>query len=447
MCERLKRRRTRIPVSAGAVTLEAAIVLPVLLCAFFSVIFLIRTIYTYYLIQHAISETASEMASAGYIYHISGIRDLHDTVRDAINDRSDLLMDQAESVVDAFGYLSGLDLDQDIGGGYEDPDLVGDVAEKFRKIIDYSRDIAADPLDELKTIACYIAGGTFDDAKTQLFIPATKLYMKKYLVTEDMPDVNERLYSLNIVDGFSGLDFSESSFLSDRNEDIDIVVRYRVRLPLPIKFADDLEIVQRARVKAWLGGDTKKGVLGKNTDSSEPVDDIWSLSNFQRGLKIRRLFGANLPNSFPVIAKYEAGKAVMIKSMDLTAASYQKGNTAERTLKGYLNELREYQGQEKPWGSDGIVIKKSEIKHRELLLVIPQNELSDTIEMMLTDIVRYAESIGIDMIIERFGMKRMEEDESGGRDEAAYGEADGTVDNTVGAATNDGNVDEQTGHD
>ena len=188
MCERLKRRRTRIPVSAGAVTLEAAIVLPVLLCAFFSVIFLIRTIYTYYLIQHAISETASEMASAGYIYHISGIRDLHDTVRDAINDRSDLLMDQAESVVDAFGYLSGLDLDQDIGGGYEDPDLVGDVAEKFRKIIDYSRDIAADPLDELKTIACYIAGGTFDDAKTQLFIPATKLYMKKYLVTEDMPD-------------------------------------------------------------------------------------------------------------------------------------------------------------------------------------------------------------------------------------------------------------------
>jgi hypothetical protein len=44
-------------------------------------------------------------------------------------------------------------------------------------------------------------------------------------------------------------------------------------------------------------------------------------------------------------------------------------------------------------------------------------------------------------------MKRMEEDESGGRDEAAYGEADGTVDNTVGAATNDGNGDEQTGHD
>ena len=46
---------------------------PDAVCAF-SVIFLIRTAYTYSLIQHAISETASEMASAGYIYQVSGIR-------------------------------------------------------------------------------------------------------------------------------------------------------------------------------------------------------------------------------------------------------------------------------------------------------------------------------------------------------------------------------------
>ena len=64
----------------GAATLEAAIVLPLLLCAFFSVVFLVKTVYTYSLIQHAISETATEIASAGYIYHISGIRDLHDIV-------------------------------------------------------------------------------------------------------------------------------------------------------------------------------------------------------------------------------------------------------------------------------------------------------------------------------------------------------------------------------
>ncbi|HPP36751.1 MAG TPA: pilus assembly protein, partial [Clostridiales bacterium] len=63
---------SKTSVSKGAVTLEAAIVLPVVLCAFFSVVFLIRAAYTYSLIHHALSETALEMASAGYIYHISG---------------------------------------------------------------------------------------------------------------------------------------------------------------------------------------------------------------------------------------------------------------------------------------------------------------------------------------------------------------------------------------
>lgn len=395
----------------GAATLEAATVLPLLLCAFFSVVFLIKTVYTYSLIQHSLSETATEIASAGYIYHISGIRDLHDTVRDTINDRTDLLKDQVESVVDAYDYLcgSGIGPYGDTGESSGSSVTIGDLNEKFGRIFDYSRNIAADPLDEIKTIVCYIAGGAFDDAKTQLFIPIVRRYMKKHLITEDIPDVDERLRYLNIVNGFSGLDFSESSFLSDRNEDIDIVVCYRIRLPLPVNFAGELEIVQRARAKAWLGGDTKKGVLGDDGDTSAADDDVWSLSNFQRGLKLRRMFGANLPNSFPVIARFDAGRAVMIKSMDLTAASYQDGNTAEKTLKGYLKELEKFQGQEKPWGSDGIVIRKEDIRQKELILIIPENKLSDRNEALLNDIVRYADSMGINMNIERYGMKRIED--------------------------------------
>lgn len=424
--------RICIHVSKGAVTLEAAIVLPMLLCALFSVIFLIRTAYTYSLIQHAISETASEMASAGYIYQVSGIRDLHDVVRDAMNERTELFRDQAGSIVEAYSYLSGNTSAGNTGEDTENPDMPGDAAESFRKIFEYSGDIAADPLDEIKTIVCYIAGGTLDDAKTQLFIPIVRLYMKKHLVTGDITDADERLRSLNIADGFGGFDFSESSFLSDREEDIDIVVRYRVKLPLPLKFTGEMEIVQRARAKAWLGGDTKKGVLGGDNGPSAAGEDIWSLSNFQRGLKIRRIFGANLPNSFPVIARYDAGKAVMIKSMDLTAASYQKGDTAERTLKGYLKELKKYQGQEKPWGSDSIVIRNEDIKQKELILVIPQNKLSDANEMLLKDIVTYADSIGINMIIERYGIKHMEEHNNENADKHMDENMNGRQDEHIG---------------
>lgn len=49
------------------------------------------------------------------------------------------------------------------------------------------------------------------------------------------------------------------------------------------------------------------------------------------------------------------------------------------------------------------------MRQKELILVIPKNKLSDGNEALLNDIVRYADSMGINMIIERYGMKRMED--------------------------------------
>jgi hypothetical protein len=404
----------------GALTVEAAIVLPVILCAFFSVVFLIRTVYTYELIQHALTETASEIASAGYIYHVSGVRDLHDTVRDSINDRSELFREQADSILDAYNILKGTEGRDGDGSGDGD---INSIIDDFDNVIDHAESILSDPLNELKIIVSFIADGALDDVKTQLLTPLVKLYMKKYLITDKMTDVDERLTSLDIIDGFDGLDFSDSAFLSDTEETMDIVVKYRVRLPLPVKFTKDLEFVQRVKVKAWMGGDEKKGVLGGYTGSK--ADDIWSLSNFQRGLKIRRIFGANLPENFPVIAKFENGKAVMIKSMDLTAESYQTPKNAEKTLKRYVNELTGYKGQDKPWGRDDITIRSSNIEQKELLLIIPENKLSENIEGMLEDIVRYADSRGIKLTIKRYGVKKTDEDhnETGGTDKEEVDEA------------------------
>lgn len=401
----------------GAMTLEAALVLPVLLCAFFSVVFLIKAVYTYELVQHAMGETASEIASAGYIYHISGIRDIHDTVRNGINDRSELFKGQVGSVFDTYNSLKNMKsgLGQDLPNIGDSADLLVNAGRNFGNLIDEAENAVTNPLDELKIIASYIASGAFDDAKTQLFIPVVKLYMKKYLVTDDTAGADERLRALNVAGGFDGMDFSESSFLADRGENIDIIVRYRIQLPLPIQFSSGFEFVQRVRVKAWMGGDESQGVL----DGSSASDDIWALSNFQRGLKIRRIFGANLPSNFPIIARFESGKAVMIKSMDLTAASYQEGDHAQEKLKEYMDELAAYKGQEKPWGSSGTVIQKKDIKSRELLLVIPQNKLSDANEKLLSDMVKSASFQGITLVVKRYGTKITESgknDSSGSND-------------------------------
>lgn len=413
--------KSKLKERKGALTVEAALVMPVLLCAFFTVLFLIKTVCTYELIQHALDETASEIASAGYIYHISGIRDIHDTVRDKVNYRSELFKNQISSVFETYDTLSAIGAGsrqgseqnpgQGSGSAADGTDALDKAGDNFRKLLEQADAAAEDPLDELKSIACYIAAGYVNDAKTQLFTPVVKLYMKKYLVTGSIANADQRLKILNIENGFEGLDFSGSSFLSDSEEYIDIVVRYKVNLILPQSFMPDLEIVQRSRAKAWLGGDVGNGVL--DGFAGNDTEDIWSLSNFQRGLKIRRLFGANLPDSFPVISAFESGKAVMIKSMDLTAAGYQTGSNAEKTLKGYINELAGYKGQEKPWGGEGIVIKKESIESREVLLVIPQNKLSAANEAMLTEMIGFARSKGVDLNIERYGMKKDKSDGNG----------------------------------
>lgn len=400
-----------ISPNAGSVTVEAAVVLPVLLCAFFTVIFLMKIVYTYGLIQNAIDETAAEMASAGYIYHISGIRDIHDTARNGISGKSEIFREQMDSVFDAYNSLKelGESLETGAGGLSVNAGLPGNVEENFRNMLDNAVEAVSNPVEELKIISCYIFNGVFDDVKTQLFIPVVKLNIEKYLVSENMMSVDERLKRLNIKDGFSGLDFSGSSFLSDKEENIEIVVRYRIDLPLPVKFTPGFDFIQRAKVKAWMGGDETTGVLNGATNNE--ADDIWSLSNFQRGLKIRRLFGANLPNSFPVIARFDNGKAVMIKSMDLTAKSYQEGDNAQKTLMKYIDELAEYKGQDKPWGRDNIVIPRDSIKYRELVLVIPKNELTEANERMLSEMAEHAGSKGITLVVERYGTKVMEDDE------------------------------------
>lgn len=390
----------------GAMTVEAALVLPVLLCAFFSVVFLIKAVYTYELIQHALDETAAEIASAGYIYHVSGIRDIHDTVRNGVNDKSELFKGQVGSVFDTYNSLKDIksSFGQDLPGISDSADLLSNADQNFANMLDEAEGITSNPLDELKSIACYIASGAFENAKTKLFTPVVKLYMKKYLAAEGTTDADERLRSLNISGGFNGMDFNESSFLDDRGDNIDIVVKYRIKLPLPIQFSSGFEFVQRVKVKAWMGGDETQGVL----EDSAAADNLWSLSNFARGRKIQRLFGANLPSNFPVIARFENGGAVMIKSMDLTAASYQQGNNAQKVIKEYMEGLASYKGQEKPWGSSGTVILEEDIVSRELLLVIPQNKLSDENEKQLSEMERVAPSMGIALIVKRYGTKLIE---------------------------------------
>lgn len=368
-----------LPLNKGSVTAEAAVALPVFLCAVVSIGFIIKAVYTHEIIQHAINETANEMAAASYIYHISGLREIHDLARDGMDEKAGLFKEHMDVFFDAFEDLSNL---------HQLPDSAAAAAEN--------------PLEELKSMAFFIAKGEFEDVKTSVCIPVVKLYLKKYLAAGIGSDIDAGLKSLNIADGFEGLDFSRSSFFEDRSNDIDIIVAYKMELPLPFRFLPDRPVIQRATVKAWLGGDED----GYRNGSGSGGEDIWSLDNFTRGNRLRALFGGNLPSSFPVIARFDSGTATMIKSMDLTARSYQDASVVEEKVVEYIEKLRDFRGQEEPWGKSGIVIKESDIKSKRLLLVVPENEVKPETAAALERCRATASAAGIELVVERYGMKK-----------------------------------------
>lgn len=335
----------------GAITIEASIVIPFFIFVALSFAFFIKVIYTHEIIQHALNQTANEISQFCYVYQVSGIKGIEKEILKSIDDK----IEESEFIP-----------------------------------------------KELQSLLTAVVEGAYDEGFNKLCQALSKIYMGKYFIDEVIKNPRQRLEGLNIVEGMKGLDISMSSFLEDDCNDIDIIVVYRIKIPIPINLFPPICIIQRAVIKAWLFGDECEELIDRYEE------DVWSLDNLDRGKKIRELFGANLPFNFPVIAIYNKGSVSMIKSMDITAQSYQKTENIIKKIELYINELAKYDGQENPWGKEGIIIKGEDIKCKLLLLVIPKNPIEEDISNALEDCKTYAKGKGIILDIKKYGYKKNE---------------------------------------
>ena len=99
---------------------------------------------------------------------------------------------------------------------------------------------------------------------------------------------------------------------------------------------------------------------------------IWSEHNFKRGNYFRKKYGANLPHSYPVIAKVNGDTITSIMSLDLTAPSYRNFENLNKQVSYQANKLKSFAGTEN-WGREKISINVKNIKNRVLLIIIPEN--------------------------------------------------------------------------
>lgn len=66
----------------GVLTIEASIAYSFFLMIVVTFLYLMRIVYTYGLVQHAVSQTAKELSMYTYIYQIAGVNDLNGQIQD-----------------------------------------------------------------------------------------------------------------------------------------------------------------------------------------------------------------------------------------------------------------------------------------------------------------------------------------------------------------------------
>jgi len=135
-----------------------------------------------------------------------------------------------------------------------------------------------------------------------------------------------------------------------------------------LRFRDVGTLENAARTSKILNEERAATAAGRAAGRAcDGASGVWSMRPFDRGVAIENAFGHNLPKNFPVIDKWSDGVATSIKSLDLSARSYQDTRRLTGTLEGYVGKVAGFNGR--AWG--GMSIDASQIVARELQLVIP----------------------------------------------------------------------------
>lgn len=339
----------------GAITVEAAISLPLFIIAIITFVFIIKVYYTHEIIQQAITGACNEMSLYTLLYYETNAEDLIEGI-------------------EKFGT-------SEISNMFGDNDITAFVRQKGGEAADYIRAQIA-------------------------LVPVTKALVKKNLETDYYDEPDDRLKGLHMKDGFGGINFAGSRMLAD-GRSIDISAEYEITLPFLSQVFPGIRITQTASSCVWAG---EEGVKNYDEDDNGQEAGIWDMSNIKRGQEIRKLQGANLPYNFPVIARFENGTASSIKSLNIDKDYYKDTKNLKIKLVSYINKLDEFEG-----GSNGkVTVGKYQIIKKELVLVIPETQVLSNQQQILDECSQIAQSKGISLkIIKAYGRESNQNNSAG----------------------------------
>ena len=130
----------------------------------------------------------------------------------------------------------------------------------------------------------------------------------------------------------------------------------------------------------------------------ETASAAWEPGWAARGLYFSEQLGADLPATFRTIDSFSNGIATSIKSIDLSAATYQDAARLTYRLNDYIGKLAMYEGSK----MGDIAIGSSEISGRVLSVAIPKGSMTAAQRAVIEAARTRAHAFGVDLTITPF---------------------------------------------
>ena len=418
----------------GTATVEAAIVLPLVILAFTSIISIIRIAGTYERIQHALNQVASELSQYSYLYAVSGLKEQHDTLYDNITEAKEKIMEQQNTVSAFYESLHTLtnDIpsygksDKNIRSLYDTIQNIRNTDSSLEVLSQEAEKVLKDPMGEIRLISLALSDTLFGKTKTALMEIITKSMLEARLSKELSVSVKDLDNRLRIQDGIEGLDLSSSTFFNDM-ETIDLIVEYTVK-PMPdFILLPEIRLRNRACMLAWTwGSDKSSGQTGKDNAGGESIWNIDGSKNatgqhLGRGKTIDKRYAEELacllgdyaevtPYNFKTVDVIEyahdskSGTLYTIFSLNPFLPTYHKKSAVIGAMKQNINKLNEFVSyQVKDYIID-MSLLSGEYK-RVVYAVIPENrELPEVYHEAFEESRAHASKFGIELIqVQRYG--------------------------------------------
>ncbi|MCT4542574.1 MAG: pilus assembly protein [Vallitalea sp.] len=271
----------------GSLTVEAAMVLPIFLMAILSIIYIIKIIYIQENVQYSLSETANEMSTYAYVLEKSKILSTQQQIySNAIkeNNEQSIINNSYylyEIIENASSYTSRNTSYEDIV--FEDisntnnlnvfiSNYTNTIKEIKNKIIN-NTEIAFASLniimDSIDSMLKGVQGLLINECLQEGFEVINNYVGSK--IAEDILSnyiTDEEYKKWYIVNGKDGMDFKNSKFMLE-DEDIDLIVNYKIAIPIPFPGIKDINMMQRVKVRGFTGNRKYYNFAEENEDNNE----------------------------------------------------------------------------------------------------------------------------------------------------------------------------------